>query len=169
MRAAINKWGIKFLASAFPANKPTMITGSGAMLKLAKLMVSSGVKRPLIIADSFMTQSGKLSALTQLLKDANCQFTVFDEVVPNPTMLEVENSVTLAQSIKADGIFVVGGGSAIDIAKVVAATLTNGNKPKKLIGMMRVRNKPLPLFAVPTTSGTGSEVTVAAVISDPVS
>ncbi|RZQ51324.1 alcohol dehydrogenase [Pseudoalteromonas phenolica] len=169
MRAAINKWGIKFLAGAFPANKPTLITGNGAMLKLAKLMVSCGVRRPLIIADGFMTQNDNLSALTQLLKDAKCQFTIFDEVVPNPTMLEVENSVTMAQSIQADGIFVVGGGSAIDIAKVVAATLTNGNKPKKLIGMMRVRNKPLPLFAVPTTSGTGSEVTVAAVISDPVS
>ena len=169
MRAEINKWGIKALASIFTSKKPMLISGQGAMHKLAKLMLCGGIKRPLLIVDSFMTKTGKLDALLGFLRESGCTFKVFDEVIPNPTMCEVEQCLAIANDIRADGVFVVGGGSAIDVAKVVAAALSNGSNPKKLIGMMRVRRLPLPLYVVPTTSGTGSEVTVAAVISDPIS
>ena len=166
MRSTINKFALTCLSTLFPTQKPTLFLGENATEKLVNLMVLNGHQRPLIIADGFIHQSGMLDDTLAYFKEHNCQVSVFDNVLPNPTMDLVDECVKLAFANQCDSVLVVGGGSAIDIAKVVVAAVTNGGNAEKLIGFLKVKKAPLPFYAVPSTSGTGSEVTVAAVISD---
>ncbi|WP_448551003.1 iron-containing alcohol dehydrogenase [Thalassotalea montiporae] len=166
MRSTINKYAIKCLSTFFPTKKPTLFQGLGATAKLTELMVVNGHKRPLIIVDGFLNANGAIKSTVESFTQAGCEVSVFDEVAANPTFKIVEDCLSLAIANKCDSVLVVGGGSAIDTAKVVSAALTNGAVSSKLIGMLKVKNPPLPLYAVPSTSGTGSEVTAIAVISD---
>lgn len=169
MRSLINKTALKVLSSLYPTQKPTLFFGESALANITKLIVNTGVSKPLIIVDSFILNSGKIESSIRFFQAHNCKVTIFDEIAPNPTLDLVEKCINLASINECDSILVIGGGSAIDISKIVAASLTNGQDGKKLVGLMKVKNTPLPLYAVPTTSGTGSEVTPAAVISEPVS
>jgi alcohol dehydrogenase len=80
----------------------------------------------------------------------------------------LEAGLAAVKAHRSDAILAVGGGSAIDAAKVIGAMATSGKSPAKLVGMLKLRGPMMPLFAIPTTAGTGSEVTVAAVVTDPV-
>lgn len=166
MRSTINKYAIKYLSTFFPTKKPTLFQGLGATTKLTEFMLVNGHKRPLIIVDGFLNASGAIKATVEHFSEAGCEVSIFDEVAANPTFKVVEDCLSLAIANQCDSVLVVGGGSAIDTAKVVSAALTNGTVSSKLIGMLKVKNAPLPLYAVPSTSGTGSEVTAVAVISD---
>jgi len=104
------------------------------------------------------------------LDDAEVAHTVYDNVTPNPTLPEVEGGVTAMNDSGADFVVGVGGGSAIDAAKGVAVTAQMGGKPKDYlfgVGATPFPSGMKPLFAVPTTCGTGSEISGAAVITDP--
>ncbi|MFA0698498.1 iron-containing alcohol dehydrogenase, partial [Vibrio sp. 10N.222.49.C9] len=91
---------------------------------------------------------------------------MFDEVAPDPGFDEVRNGVRLFIDNRCDGIIAVGGGSPMDCAKAISASAKTNKDVSKLFGLMRVHRPVYPVIAVPTTSGTGSEGTVAAVISD---
>ncbi len=92
---------------------------------------------------------------------------LFSKVKPDPTYDQVETGLTMYFDSGCDAILALGGGSAMDCAKVIAARVTNRKSIKKLAGLFRVWRTPAPLFVIPTTSGTGSEVTIAAVVSEP--
>jgi alcohol dehydrogenase len=94
---------------------------------------------------------------------------VYDGVLPNPTIEQIETGLTMLKKEGCTAILAIGGGSSIDAAKVIAARAKNPHKIVHMAGLMRVFFKPMPLYAVPTTAGTGSEVTIAAVVSDPAS
>ncbi|MEM8651869.1 MAG: iron-containing alcohol dehydrogenase [Pseudomonadota bacterium] len=159
-------FALRTMGRFYTPEKPLTFSGKGAMIKLADLMVHSGSKRPLVVTDSFLLKNGMLDDLIAFLKEQGCEITIFDGIIPNPTFAVVEEGVEAIRSGDCDSIFVVGGGSAIDAAKVMASASTSKKSLNKLAGILKVDQPLLPFYVVATTSGTGSEVTTAAVISD---
>ena len=112
-------------------------------------------KKVLIITDPFVIESGMIRLVEDKLKAANINFSVFSDVVPDPPVSKITKGVQFLHETKPDAIITIGGGSAIDSAKAIKEIYTKVNNLPKL-----------PLIAIPTTSGTGSEVTAFSVISD---
>jgi alcohol dehydrogenase len=124
--------------------------------------------RLIIVTDKGIINAGILQSLENILDSNKIEYTVFDQTVPNPTIENVETAYKQYLSFKAESILAIGGGSPIDLAKALAAKVV---KPSKSIasmkGILKINKKIPLLIAIPTTSGTGSEVTIASVISDP--
>lgn len=146
--------------------KPTPCTyiGPGQARKTGKILTMLGAEKALILTDSFLGRSGLLDGLLESISSAGIAYTVFDGVQPDPTFAIVAQAQKAAAGCNA--VVAVGGGSVLDTAKVVSAAVANGTTAERLAGLLKVRRRPLPLVAVPTAAGTGSETTVAAVISD---
>ena len=124
------------------------------------------MKKVLIVTDEVLLKLGVIQPLQSKLEQANIQVTIFSEVKPDPTFEVVEKAIQLFTSSQSDSVLAVGGGSTIDTSKVLALAAANNKSPKQLIGILKARKPSFPLFVIPTTAGTGSEVTVAAVLSD---
>ncbi|OJG97695.1 hypothetical protein RV18_GL000512 [Enterococcus termitis] len=129
-----------------------IITGEHSLSAVQSLSLS----RVLIICDPFMEKNGTAENVGQLLKEKAIDYCIFSGIVPDPTIDVVTNGLIAAVNSKPDGIIALGGGSAMDAAKVIRHVYTIAEK-----------ETPVQLICVPTTSGTGSEVTAFAVISDP--
>lgn len=155
---------LRFFTRFFAPTKPTVLTGSGSAADLAQLMVDAGSVRPLIITESFARSLGLLDDIVARVEARGFPVTIFDGVAPNPTFSIVEAGVRAGA--QCDAVFVLGGGSAIDVGKVVAASLGTDRAPSRLVGVLKMGQPGLPLYIVPTTTGTGSEATNTAVISD---
>jgi alcohol dehydrogenase class IV len=147
---------------------PTLLEGENSVLKIPAILTQKGITRVLLVTDKTITNLGLTAPLLQELAESGIETAVFDETVPNPTIDNIEKAVTLYQASCARAIIAFGGGSSMDCAKGVGARIANPNKSiEQMRGLLKV-NKPLPLlFAIPTTAGTGSETTIAAVISNP--
>lgn len=158
---------LKLVTVFIPAPKPTIYSGAGASLKLCESLKYMGVNKLLIVTDEMLVKLGLLDALQKRLKELGIQFVVFDKVVPDPGYQIVEAGVDLGVSHQCDAVLGFGGGSSLDAAKIIAARLTNPVAIKKLVGVLKVKVAPVPIFTIPTTAGTGSETTIAAVVSDP--
>ncbi|MFD2231259.1 iron-containing alcohol dehydrogenase [Alkalimarinus sediminis] len=159
---------MKFAAKVVPMPKPTLFTGIDSSLELCDAIGQMGTKKILIVTDAMLVKLGVLDKIQKKLTENNIEFVIYDGVLPDPTYDQVENGLNAYKQNKCEAILAVGGGSPIDAAKVIAARATNNRAIKKLAGMFKVWSAPAPLFAIPTTAGTGSEVTIAAVVSDPV-
>ncbi len=146
---------------------PQLFTGPGSSLKLCEHIAAQGVKNLLIVTDAMLVKLGLLKPMQDKLTQLGVSFVVYDGVLPNPTIEQIENGLAMLKQHGCTSILAIGGGSSIDAAKVIAARATNPYKIVHMSGLMRVAFKLLPLYAVPTTAGTGSEVTIAAVVSDP--
>ncbi|MDO4290052.1 MAG: iron-containing alcohol dehydrogenase [Eggerthellaceae bacterium] len=133
----------------------------------AALLAEKGVRKPLIVTDGRIRALGLTRPLEEALAAQGIHVRVFDEVVPNPTIANVEAARAAYLSHQCDALIAFGSGSAMDCAKAAGARVVRPNKPvQKMRGLLKVRRK-LPLFlAIPTTAGTGSETTLAAVITD---
>lgn len=154
-------------ASTFlPTQKPLVFSGVGSTTKLADFMVEGGYKRPLLVTDAFLLKNGMLDSVLGFLRDQGCEVAIFDGIEPNPTFAVAEAGLQAGRDGQCDCVLAIGGGSAIDAAKVIAAALADPRPLKKLVGNLKIRKTPLPFFVVPTTSGSGSETTMVAVISD---
>ncbi len=159
-------FAIKIFTSLFPSEKPLLLTGKDSALKLASLLRLSGYRRPLLVTEKSLLELGLLDGVLGQLKNEGCDVSLFDGVVPNPTCDVVEAGISACKANDCDSVFVVGGGSAIDVAKVIAACRAMNVGVHAVVGLLKVKQPTLPLYVVPTTSGTGSEVTSTAVISD---
>lgn len=133
----------------------------------AKLLSGKGINRVLLVTDATIMQLKLADALIEELRRADIEVSVFDKVVPNPTVSNVEAARELYLADHCEAIIAFGGGSAMDCAKAAGARIVRPRKPvRKMRGILKVLH-PLPLLiAVPTTAGTGSETTLAAVITD---
>ncbi len=149
--------------SAFKiANK--LITGPAAIEQLSAELTRLNVQNPLIVTDAILVKSGTVDlALAQL---GGRRYGLFDQVKPEPEISIVEDCTRAYREGGHDGLIGVGGGSAIDIAKGVAAFASHEGPLAELFGVDLVRRKGPPLIAIPTTAGTGSEVTNVAIFSD---
>lgn len=127
-----------------------------------------GYKRCLLVTDKTLMECGITNMVTSLLDDANINYTVYDNVKPNPTIKNVLDGLDVCLNIDADYIIAVGGGSVIDTAKAIGIVRTNPefSDVKSLCGVANTKNKSLPIIALPTTSGTAAEVTINYVITN---
>lgn len=146
---------------------PQLFEGPGSSLKLCEHIAQQGVKKLLIVTDGMLVKIGLLKPMQEKLQQLGVAYVVYDGVLPNPTIDQIETGLAMLKKEGCTAILAIGGGSSIDAAKVIAARATNPYKIVHMSGLMRVLFKLLPLYAVPTTAGTGSEVTIAAVVSDP--
>ena len=158
---------LKATAKILPFPKPTLFSGPGSSLELCEAIAQMGTNRLLIVTDAMLVEIGLLADIQGRLTDLGVEVFVYDGVKPDPTVAQIEAGLAMLQRNGCEAILAVGGGSSIDAAKVIAARATNDKPVRKMEGLFRVFHAPLPLFAIPTTAGTGSEVTVAAVVSDP--
>ena len=146
--------------------KPIVISGAGCIRQVPDVLSKSGVTKVMVVTGSHVVKSlgPKLFAA---LEDAGMPYEVFSEVEANPSVNTVEKIRAQYLENGCDGFLAIGGGSPMDAAKAAAARVAKPNTPiGKMAGMMKVMTKVAPIVAVPTTSGTGSEVTMGAVISD---
>ena len=144
-------------------NCPTnVISGHGCLPSIYREMVNLGCRRALILSDPGVRQAG----LVQLVQDALVDFCVgvFDDIAQDTDLDTVDAATEMARQLGADCIVSVGGGSVIDTAKAVCVTLKNGGKANDHVSFYRLQEPQTPHIVIPTTSGTGSEVTSAAVI-----
>ena len=134
---------------------------------LAQPLQARNIRSVLLVTDGFLKSSGATERLEITLRTAGIHCAIFDSVRPNPTVENVESALQLYQENGCQCLIAFGGGSAIDCAKAVGARVAYpGKSLNRMKGILRVWRKLPPLVAIPTTAGTGSEVTVTAVITD---
>lgn len=134
---------------------------------LADALELRGKERPLLVTDEKIRRLGLTRSLEKTLKERGYMVTIYDKTVANPTTKNVAEALELYKRNKCDCLIAVGGGSAMDCAKATGARVARPNKPLgKMEGILKVRREIPLLIAVPTTAGTGSETTLAAVITD---
>src|SRR5471032_1779776 len=143
-----------------------LITGAGAIEQLAAELTRLDVDNPLIVTDAALVKSGTVELALAHLGDRT--YEIFDRVLPDPEIAIVEDCMRVYREGGHDGLIGLGGGSAIDIAKSVAAYAGYHGALEDLFGIDQVPRKGPPLIAIPTTAGTGSEVTNVAILSDKV-
>lgn len=147
--------------------EPKLISGAGSVNKLPDIIKEQNIDRIFIVVSNTIKKSGLLNEFFQKLKENNIFYETYNNVKPNPSIDNIEECLKLYQDSKCKAIVAIGGGSPIDCAKVVAARAANSNMQiKDLRGFLKVKKSIPPFFAVPTTAGSGSEATIAAVVTD---
>ena len=153
---------------AYQFQTPTkIISGIGSTAEIIKELNDLHAKKVLLITDPGLVQAGVAQQVVEMLKQAAVEVEIFDAVEPDPSIQVATKAAEMAKNVKANVLIALGGGSAIDTAKSAALLVTNGGYLKDYAGVNKVVKPILPLIAVPTTAGTGSEVTIFAVMSDP--
>ena len=159
---------MKIAMFAFDWSEPLLLEGPGAIKKLPDLIKSKGLKNVLIVTDKGLMSLHILDGLFAKLEETGIEYVVYDGTQPNPTIDNIEDARQLYLDNNCEGVIAFGGGSPMDCAKATAARVTNPKLPvRKMRGVLKLHHKLPPLFAVPTTAGTGSETTLAAVVTDP--
>lgn len=156
------------VASYFaPWRRPELLQGENSLSKLPKLIKDKEINSVLIITDKGITSLGLIDGLLKGLDDEEVKYIIYDKTVPNPTIDNIEEALKIFRVNNCEGIIAFGGGSPMDCAKGVGARIARPNKTiSEMKGQIKVRKAIPPLFAIPTTAGTGSEATIAAVITD---
>lgn len=156
----IMKCAIPFM----PYRKPIILKSQEDIPVILK---EKGINSILIATDKGIVRAGLLTNLCDILDKNNIKYVVYDETVPNPTSDNVEDARKIYLDNNLQGIIALGGGSAMDLAKTVGARIVRPNKSiQKMKGLLHICKRLPLLVAIPTTAGTGSEVTIAAVITD---
>lgn len=148
--------------------RPTEVfAGPGSSLLLCDAVAGAGVKHLLLVTDAMLVKLGIVKPLCMRLKKLGVEVTVYDGVLPDPAVEQCEEALLLLERSGCEAVLAVGGGSAMDCAKIVAARATNDKAVWDMTGFFKVTEAPLPIYCIPTTAGTGSEVSLGAVVSDP--
>ena len=150
-----------------PYRKPELIEGVDSVKKLPAKIKELGYDSVLIVTDSVLMSLGLVDGLIDGLKAENVKVSLFDKTVPNPTIDNIEEALGMYNENGCQAIIAFGGGSPMDCAKGVGARVARPNKQiPQMKGLLKVLKKTPTLFAIPTTSGTGSETTLAAVVTN---
>jgi len=148
--------------------EPERIMGAGCLKDVAAKLNELGLKHPLIVTDEYLDSIKIYAPLTEEMDKLGIPYSIYGKAVPNPTVHNIADAYKIFMDDSCDCLIAVGGGSSMDCAKGVGAQAAN---PKRTLaqmkGLLKVRRNIPTLFAVPTTAGTGSEVTVTAVITNP--
>lgn len=160
--------GAGMVTRFLPVPRPTLLVGPGSSGRLGQAVAGFGHEKLMIVTDKMIVQLGLLKGLTDALEAGGASYAVFDEITPDAPIPLVERGIEFYRRNGCDAIVAVGGGSSMDAAKAIAVSIANpGKSLRKLAGYFKGLRNPVPVYAVPTTAGTGSEVTVAAVVADP--
>ena len=155
------------MLSLFPAGRQTLVQGDGCITRIPEVLKTHGIKAVQIITTPGTIRRGTIAPLLAQCEDAGIRTVLYTEVSPDPTVAEVEAAAECFFVSGCEAILAIGGGSVMDCAKVAGARTVRRDLPVgKMSGMLKIHKKLPLLLAVPTTAGTGSEVTLAAVITD---
>ena len=156
--------GFRAALPVLPYREPKIIE---SCLKLNNVFKKENIKSVLIVTDKGIVSNGLVTPVIDVLKKNNIKYIIFDKTQPNPTVKNVEEALSIYKANNCDCLISIGGGSSMDCAKALGARVAY---PKKTVGQMkgilRVLRKLPTLIAIPTTAGTGSEVTLASIITD---
>ncbi|MCR2822290.1 iron-containing alcohol dehydrogenase [Lederbergia panacisoli] len=160
--------GVMKIVSLFmPWREPELLEGENSLIKLPELFKSIKINNVLIVTDPGIASVGLMGEFLDHLRFEGIEYVVYDKTVPNPTVENIEEAYQLYISNNCMGIVAFGGGSPLDCAKGVGARATRPDKSiSQMKGLLKILKKTPPLFAIPTTAGTGSEATAAAVVSN---
>ena len=159
---------MKFAVNFLDWTPPQVLKGAGSIKKLPALVKKQGVNNVLVVTDKGLMGLHLLDSLFEGLEAEGIKYSIFDGVQPNPTIYNVEDALKIYKENNCEGFIAFGGGSPMDCAKITAARVVRPKmSPSDMRGLLKIRKKLPPFFAVPTTAGTGSETTIAAVISNP--
>ena len=150
------------------AGRPRLVVGGGSSARAGELAREIGAKKILLVTDAGIVAAGHAGRIQRSLEDAGLQVTLFDRARENPTTRCVEDCLEVARGAEVDCIVGLGGGSSMDTAKGTNFLLTNGGRMQDYWGVGKATKPMLPLIAIPTTAGTGSEMQSAALIADEV-
>ncbi len=145
-----------------------LLFGSDAVNQLPEEIKMRGMSKGFVVTDKYLLEHGVSERVTDMLDDAELPYDIFCDIVPNPTIGNVQHCLKAFKASGADYIIAIGGGSPMDTAKAVSVIATNPEYEdvRSLEGNIRTKNPPVRVFAVPTTAGTATEVTQAVVITD---
>jgi len=150
--------------TTFTITQPTQIHfGQGIINTLPSIISDFGCSKPLIVMDPGLVKANQDKPVTKPLTAAGIDFILYDRVDPEPGLKLADQGAELAKQNNCDCIIGVGGGSAMDVAKAVSILLTNGGKAVDYIGLGKIKEAGVPKIMVPSSSGTGAEVTFTAV------
>lgn len=140
-----------------------IVFGNGSFLTLAGQLKDLHSQNPLVVIDKDLAKTGLQEKIASILVSEGIKFTVYDKVEPEPTIELADEGAALVIKNKCDSIIGIGGGSAMDVAKAIAVIATNKGVAADYLGLNKVPKAGLPKIMIPTTAGTGSEVTFTAV------
>ncbi|MDP2853956.1 MAG: iron-containing alcohol dehydrogenase [Smithellaceae bacterium] len=140
-----------------------IVFGNGSILTLASHVKEHHAQNPLIVIDKNLAKTGLQERIASILVSEGIKFTVFDKVEPEPRIELADEGAALAVKDKCDIVIGIGGGSAMDVAKAIAVIATNKGAATDYLGLNKIPKAGLPKIMIPTTAGTGSEVTFTAV------
>lgn len=143
-----------------------MEIGKDSRFKLPDILNALGCKQPLIITDKMMVSLGYISEIQKILTESGITSEYFDETIPEPTSNSIEAGVAKVRSSQYDSIIAIGGGSPIDSAKAISILGKFGGEIRDYKFPRQVNETGLPIIAIPTTAGTGSECTRFTIITD---
>lgn len=151
-------------SQSFTVNQPTRIRfGVDAINDLPALVKELGGSKVFLVVDPGLIQAGLVERITAPLAAAKIAFELYDQVDPEPGLKLADNGAKLAKKAKCDCVVGAGGGSAMDVAKAVSILLTNGGKAEDYLGLGKIKKPGVPKIMIPTSAGTGAEVTFTAV------
>ena len=153
--------------SSFSYHIPTAIEfGWGSLARLPSLVKGLGGTRVFLVGDPGVAKAGLVDRVISTLSDAGVPAVAFTDVESDPDVRSVDKGVQVAKSEGCDAVVGIGGGSALDTAKAIGLMLTNPGNIRDYVGLGKVEQAGAPVIAIPTTAGTGSELTVWSVLSD---
>lgn len=145
---------------------PVLRFGAGSVDSIGALLTTLGATRPLVVTDAFLVSTGVAARVADALQIAGTAAAVFGDTIPDPTTDSLEAGLAAIRAHGADSIVALGGGSPIDTAKALSVLAVRGGHMRELKAPYRFTGAALPVIAVPTTAGTGSEVTQFTIITD---
>ena len=161
------QFAYKTVAQFLPWRHPLLLEGENSLEKLPALLERQSIGNVLIVTDAGISRLGLMDSLLEGFTRCGIQYIVYVKTVPNPTIDNIEEALTLYKSSGCEGIIAFSGGSPMDCAKVVAARAAHPGKTlAQMKGQLKVRKAIPPLFAIPTTAGIGSETTIVSVVSN---
>ncbi len=140
--------------------------GRNATRMLGEVVVRLGLKRVLLVTDSVLLQGGLSDPVHAALSEGGATVEIFSGGEPEPSLRAAHACIAAGKEFRPDGVLGLGGGSNMDLAKITATVLTHGGSPRDYVGDDKIPGPVLPLLCLPTTAGTGSEVSAAAVLTD---
>lgn len=160
---------MKYASAVLPWREPEILDLNGGTRGLGAFVKTKGYKKVFVVTGPNVYKRGLADELIKGLEENGVPYALFNRVVNNPTIDNIEEAFALYRSEGCDAIIALGGGSPMDLAKVVGARAAKPNKPvKKMKGLLKIMKRIPDLYAIPTTAGSGSETTLAAVVSDSV-
>ena len=149
---------------SFTITQPTeIIFGSGQIRNLSEVVQKTGGKKPFLVIDPGLIAAGQDQTIRTPLEDSGIDYIVYDQIDPEPGLRLADNGAKLAKENGCDCVIGVGGGSAMDVAKAISILLTNGGRAVDYLGLGKISKPGVPKIMVPTSAGTGAEVTFTAV------